>query len=280
MSTPRLPKLIWLVALGFLLTMYAAAGAGLPTVMFLIEEKNLGTIPTAEVEAMGAKMLLQRNVVVVDREMVRANLERDRKSLKAAGDARGAAALGRQFGADVVISGTVVAKPAADRIEDSKLRAYQGVVTIRAVDASTSRTLATASKESKVLDVDDASGGSKALKVAGEQALSVLIPDMLSAWRKYGSSSAPGAGVVLTFGGVDQMWKLKAIRELLKGRGDLVNDITKSSYSAGAAVFKVDAAVPSDVLAEKLVLSAPRGLKFQVLDIGEARINLKTVESR
>ena len=71
----------------------------LPRVMVIVDEKSLGTIATAEVEAMAIKKLLAQNVPVVDQDMVRANIASSQQMLIAAGDNRGAAALGTQFGA-------------------------------------------------------------------------------------------------------------------------------------------------------------------------------------
>ena len=55
--------------------------------------------------------------------MVRSTLARGQQLLQMAGDDRGAAALGLQFGAEVVLVGEAVSKPAATRIADSNLRA-------------------------------------------------------------------------------------------------------------------------------------------------------------
>ena len=111
----------------------SVAPSFLPRVMIIVDEKSLGTIATAEVEAMAVKKLIAQNVPVVDQDMVRANIARSRQMLIAAGDNRGAAALGTQFGADIVLIGEAVAKPSARRISDTNLRSYQAVATLRAV---------------------------------------------------------------------------------------------------------------------------------------------------
>ena len=116
----------------------------LPRVMVIMDEKSLGTIATAEVEAMAIKKLIALNVPVVDQDMVRANIARSRQMLITAGDNRGAAALGTQFGADIVLIGEAVAKPSARRISDTNLRSYQAVATLRAVRTDNSATLAAA----------------------------------------------------------------------------------------------------------------------------------------
>ena len=144
--------------------------------MILVDEKSLGTIPTAEVEAIAIQMLLNSNAQIVDQDMVRANLSKGQQILAMSGDNRGAAALGLQFGADLTIVGEVVAKPSARRIGDSNLRSYQAVATLRAVRTDNSATIASSSEDASVIGLDDVGGSSKALKAAGGKSLAILIP--------------------------------------------------------------------------------------------------------
>lgn len=249
-----------------------------PKIMLLIEEKNLGTIPTSEVEAMAAALLIREEVEVMDQEMVRANIKKDQTLLKMAGDSRGAVALGLQFGADIVVVGDAVAKPSARRIGDSNLRTYQAVVTLRAVNTETAKTLAAVSETASVIGLEDVSGSSKALKSAGKKTLNKLISDMLVEWELSSGATGGPRPAVLSIGGVDKVWKLKAIRSLLRSRADLVQKSTQQSYTAGAAVFEVKTGLEPARLAEQLVLNSPDGLRFQVLEIGDHKINLRAVE--
>ncbi len=267
-------------ALSALLAAFAllahATLAASPKVMLLIDEKSLGTIPTAEVEAMAARLLLEKQVTVVDQDMVKANLQKAQQSLRNAGDNRGAAALGQQFGADIIIIGEAVAKPSARRIGDSNLRSYQAVATLRAVRTDNSSALASSSEDASVVGLDDVAGSSKALKAAGQKTLSSLIPTMLKAWTE---KATPAAGkavpVELTIGGVDQIWKLKAVRDRLRSMPDAIQTSTQKQYSAGIALFDLESLVPSADLSEELVLNPPDGLKMQVLEVAPGKINLK-----
>ena len=56
--------------------------ARVPRVMLLVDEKNLGSIATSEVEAMGTGLLREQNVQVVDQDMVRSNIAKDQELLK------------------------------------------------------------------------------------------------------------------------------------------------------------------------------------------------------
>ena len=251
----------------------------LPRVMVIVDEKSLGTIATAEVEAMAIKKLLAMNVPVVDQDMVRDNVARSQQLLVAAGDNRGAAALGTQFGADVVLIGEAVAKPSARRIGDTNLRSYQAVATLRAVRTDNSATLAAASEDVTQVGLEDVSGSAKVLRAAGEKALDALLPELLAKWTP-GDASGAGAfahRVEMTVGGVDQMWKLKAVRDCLSGRTEDLRNVAQRSYVAGVAEFSMESALPPEELAEALVLAPPEGLKLQMLDVGAGRIQARVV---
>lgn len=251
--------------------------AATPKVMLLIDEKSLGTIPTAEVEALATRLLLDQQVNVVDQDMVKANLQKTQQSLRSAGDNRGASALGQQFGADVIIIGEAVAKPSARRIGDSNLRTYQAVTTLRAVRTDNSATIAASSEDASIVGLDDVAGSSKALKASGQKCLAALVPSMLKAWTE--KTAPPAAGksvpVELTIGGVDQLWKLKAIRDRLRGMPESIQTSTQKQYSAGLALFNLESLISAEELSEKLVLNPPDGLKMQVLEITSGKINLK-----
>lgn len=256
-------------------------GAGvLPKVMVIVDEKSLGTISTSEIEALAVKMLAEKQVETVDQDMVQANLQRIQQALKGAGDKRGAAALGREFGADVMLIGEAVVKPSARRIAESNLRAYQAAVTLRAVRTDNSVNLASASEDVSIVALDDVSGSAKALKHAGKKALDGLIPAMLDKWEK---TAVPEASVTkikveITVGGVDQIWKLQAVREKLRAMKDKVASVAQRSYAQGLAVFRAESLIPSEELAEALVLNPPEGLKIQVVEITPGALNLRVID--
>ena len=257
------------------------AEAALPKVMVLVDEKSLGTISTSEIEAMAVKLLGEKEVETVDQDMVQANLERVQKALKGAGDNRGAAALGREFGADVVLLGEAVVKPSARRIAESNLRAYQAAVTLRAVRTDNAVNLASASEDASVVALEDVAGSAKALKAAGKKALDAIIPAMLAKWEKTAGETAAKTKVNLdvTVGGMDQIWKLKATREKFKAMGKQIASVTQQSYAQGVAVFRVVSLLPSEELAEAVVMDPPAELKMQVVEIKPGTLSLRVVEA-
>lgn len=253
----------------------------LPRVMIMIDEQSLGTIATSEVESMAVNKLLEQNIPVVNQDMVRANIARNQQMLQMAGDNRGAASLGTQFGADVVLVGEAVAKPSARRIGETNLRSYQAVATLRAVRTDNAATLAAASQDATQIGLEDVSGSAKALRAAAEASLNRIIPEILAKWTPGGAGPVIGDALhrlEMTVGGVDQMWKLKAIRESLRGQKVDLQNVVQRSYTSGLAEFSMDSKLPPEELAEQLVLKPPKGLRMQVLEIAAGHIQLKAVE--
>lgn len=251
----------------------------LPRVMIMVDEQSLGTIPTAEVEAIGVKMLSEDGVPLVDQDMARANMAKGQQLFKSAGDNRAAASLGAQFGADVIIIGEAVAKPSARRIADTNLRTYQAVVTLRAVRTDSAETLCAASEDATAVELEDIRGSAKVLREAGNKAMEVLLPKMLKAWEPGAKKpSAFAYRIELSVGGVDAIWKLKAIRQGLRGMDGQTRNVSQRSYTAGLAQFSLEASLPSEELVEELVLNPPEGIRFQVLEVLPNQIQLKAVE--
>jgi hypothetical protein len=268
------------MALVLLLGVATMARAGiLPKVMVVIDEKSLGTIATSEIEALAVKALAEKGIETVDQDMVAANLQRMRQALKQAGDGRGASALGREFGADVVLIGEAVVKPSAKRVADSNLRSYQAAVTLRAVRTDNAANLAAVSEDAAVVALEDVSGSARALRTAGTQAIDKLLPLML-AKRDKGTAATGNRDAVpidITLGGVDQIWKLKAFREQFRGMEELSSVIQKS-YAQGLAVFRVSSRLPAEELAEAIVMNPPGELQVQVVEIKAGALTLRAVE--
>lgn len=251
----------------------------LPTVLLMIDEKSMGTIATGEIETMATEMLIKEKVSVVDQDLVNAKINKQQQLLKIAGDPRGAAALGLQFGADVVIVGEVISKPAARRIEGTNMRTYQGIATLRAIRSDNAVAIATGSAHASVMGVEDVAGSSEALNAAGKKTLGKLIPEMLDAYEKAQVDGIGGtaARITLTIGGVDQLWKLKALREMLHAMDDKVQKVAQHSYISGLATFSLESRIPVEELSEMLVMKPPQGLKIQVLNVSPGEVDLRAV---
>lgn len=255
--------------------------AALPKMMVMVDEKAIGSVSTSEIETMAVKALGEKGIETVDQNMVQNNLERIQKAFRGTGDNRAAAAMGREFGADVILIGEAVAKPNASKIGDTNLRSYMATVSFRAVRIDNSVNIASASESSTVVAMDDLSGSSRALKAAGKKALDSIVPAIITKWENPTAAVSAKEGktaVEITVGGMDQVWKLKATRVCLKGKKKAISSVTQKSYAQGVAIFRVDSLLPSEELAEELVMHPPEDLKVQVVEIRPGALNLRVVE--
>ena len=271
-------KLLFAIALCFAAF---AARAAMPKVLVMVDEKALGSVSTSEIETMAVRKLAAKGVETVDQSMVQANLERIQKALRGAGDSRASAVMGREFGADVMLIGEAVAKPNATKIGDSNLHSYIATVSFRAVRVDNSVNVASSSEMATVIAMDDITGSSKALRAAGEKALDVVISGLLAGWDKSSAAAAKAkekTPIEITVGGMDQIWKLKETRVKLKSMKKTLENVVQKSYAQGAAIFRVESLIPSEELAEELVLNPPEGLKIQVVEIKPAILSLRVVE--
>ena len=253
----------------------AAALADMPKVLLMVDEKNLGSVATSEIETLAVEMLQEKGIETVDRNMLENNLERVQKAFRGAGDNRAAAAMAREFGADVILLGEAVAKPNAAKVGESNLRSYQAAVTLRAVKTDNAVNIATSSANARAVALDDVEGGTKALQEAGRKAIAAIIPKLAG---KADAAAGP-RNIELTVGGMDQIWKLKETRQRLKGMKDCVAAVAQKSYAQGAAVFRVSSLLPAEELAEELVMNPPEDLKVQIVEIRENAISARVVDA-
>jgi len=259
-----------------------AVQAAMPKVLVMVDEKALGSVSTSEIETMAASMLGEKGIETVDQNMVQNNLERIQKAFRGTGDNRAAAAVGREFGADIVLIGEAVAKPNASKIASSNLRSYVASVTLRAVRIDNSVNLASSAESATIVAMDDVSGSSRALRAAGQKALNGIIPQIVKKWGAPdapGMSNIAGGPVEVTVGGIDKIWKLKETRSRLRGMKKAVSFVSQKSYAQGVAVFHVEALIPSEELAEELVMNPPDDLKVQVVEIKPAALSLRVVDA-
>lgn len=153
-----------------------------PRVIVLLNEKDAGGAAAAEAESAAVNYLVAHNIPVVDRAVVQSNQEKIQALLALAGDDQGAAAIGMQFGADVILRGEAEARQTAAGIRGSKLNSYQGKLDLRAIDADDGQILAAAAAAVPAIAMDAVNGSAQALQSAAARALPELLPKLLAAW--------------------------------------------------------------------------------------------------
>lgn len=275
--------LSWVIILGsfilLALSSYShAAGKGhTPRFMIMIDEKNLGTYSIAEAEKMITEYLMSRGVEVVDSELIKTNIDRDKALQAMGGGPRAAAALGLQFGADVIIVGKAISKGSAEQIKDTSFRSYQASVSLKAIRTDNAEVLAIESNDTARIHVDDMAGGTLAIREATAPLINTFIPKVLSRWGNPSQSEA--RKIQLIVGDVQHVWQIAALKKLLQEKVKGIKELVQRSFVSGVAIFEVLCNCDSQGLAEDLTMSDPGYFRLKILGITPNKLDIKLVET-
>lgn len=250
-------------------------GANAPRFMVLIDEKNIGAYQMDETEKVVNEYLVDQGLEVVDAELVRSKLDRDKALQAMAAGPAPAAALGLQFGAEVIIVGKAVAKGSADTVKDTSFRSYQASVSLKAIRTDTAEILAAESREAAKIHVDDVAGGTGAIRDAAKPVIAALLPKVLAKW---GGGSGEVRRIEVVVGDVTQVWQVAALKQLLRERVKGVKELVQRSYVSGVAIFEVRAALDTQALAEQLTLAKPEHFALKVLAVSPNKVDARLVE--
>jgi hypothetical protein len=121
--------------------------------MIMIEERNLGTYVVDEAERVITEYLMEMGMEVVDAELIRTNVDRDKALQAMNASPRSAAAVGLQFGADIVLVGKAISKGSAEQIKETAFRSYQASVSIKAIRTDTAEILAVENRDAAKIHV-------------------------------------------------------------------------------------------------------------------------------
>lgn len=253
----------------------APAWGGSSRFMILITEKNMGAYSMDDAAQVFAQRLLASGAEVIDAELVKTSVTRDKALQVSAGEPRAAAALGLSFGADIIVVGKAVAKGSAERIRDTGFRSYSATVSLRAIRTDTAEVVASESASATKIHVDDLAGGSEAIRLAAEELGGRMIPPLLAASGK-GPAGATRE-VALIVGGVEQVWQVAAIKQTLRENVRGVSDVSQRSFTAGVVAFDVMWSGDSQKLAEELTLAKPAYFRLRVLSVTPNKIDAQFV---
>lgn len=248
-----------------------------PRFMVMIEEKNLGTYTVDEAEKVITAYLMANGMEVVDAELIKTNVDRDKALQVMNASPRSAAAMGLQFGADVVLIGKAISKGSADQIKDTSFRSYQASVSLKAIRTDTAEILAMENREAAKIHVDDMVGGSLAIREAASPLVRDLLPRMMAKLGRGGAGEP--RKIQLVIGDVTQVWQVAALKQLLRERIPGTKDVVQRGFVSGVATFDVHCQGDSQSLAEELTLANPGPFRLKVLGVTPNKLDMKLVET-
>ncbi len=249
---------------------------GNPRMMFLVEESiegvrdaGIGSGDMSQAETSLVQAFLDAGFEVVDSATVAANINRDQALKAVEGDAVAAAALGSQYGADVIITAKVAAS-SGDKILKTSMKSHQAAITAKVVRADTGAIITSATEQGKHAHIDDMAGGIAAIDKASQQLADVLIPRILEQWRQ---DIQTATTIQLMVSNVS-FTQLKALKTVLQNEIRGVKEVYQRSFQSNMARLDVDIQSTTETLADELVSKEFNGFSIEITGMTENRIDV------
>jgi len=242
-----------------------------PRFMVMVNEKNIGAYNVSEAENVITEYLLSKGFDVVDMELIKTNIDRDKALQAMMSGPQAAAALGLQFNADIIIVGKAIAKGSAEHIKDTAFRSYQARVSLKVIKTDTAEILAYGSKSAAKIHVDDVVGGSQAIHNATATLINSLIPRAMA--KLESPRKKVNRKIKLVIGNIHQIWQVAEVKKILREKISGVQDVTQRNFVSGVAVFDVDYSKDSQHLAEDLTLAKPGYFQIKVVGVSPSKVD-------
>jgi hypothetical protein len=249
-----------------------------PRMMVIMDEK-IGSAESgfsaglSESEIAIIQKFTEKGFNFVDQATVKKNIERNKALQAIAGDNSSAAAIGLEYGAEVVIIGNAAAKIAGKGIQGTELKSIHASLTARAVKTDTGEILATASEKGVIAHLDETAGGSFAIKKAGEKIASSLINQIIDKWSgEIGGQST----VQLIITGINFV-NLNKFKSVIQTQVRGVQKLHQRSFAAGVAVIDVETRTSAQAMAEELAMKNFEIFKVEIIGLSANKIDIKVI---
>jgi hypothetical protein len=211
-----------------------------PKVMVIINESNIENDDPGNQAAENAIITFLKDPYgfdLVDPQVVASIKNSKQKMATLAGNAAEAAAIGTQFGAEVLITGTAISKKAdAMSANLGGMVSVQADITLKAINCATGRIIGSSSEHAAKVHISPQTAGTQAIAKAAEKGAGKLLDAIIKDWQGQANNGLPlnvSVSAVTTFG------KKNAIVQTLKGMSG-VNAIHERSWDAQSGLFVID----------------------------------------
>jgi len=189
-----------------------------PRVMVIVGENNVGNTEPANNAAETAIIGFLRDpyeFTVVDPQ-VSATIRASRQKMAAlAGDEAAAAAIGAQYGAEVIITGSAVSREAQGMTQNlGGMVSVQADVTLKAINCSSAGIIGTASGHGAKVHISPNTAGNQAIEKASGIAMKKLLDVIIKEWQNQLNN---GTQLTLTVNNVLNFRAKNAVIQTLEG---------------------------------------------------------------
>lgn len=257
---------------------------GKPRLMLLIEEKNMGTayyswaadLSTTETVLM--EKMMEKGFRFVDKQTVMRKLKRNQLQAALNGDVMVAQQIAQQTGAEVLLIGKALSKPASGGprvLQQAGMVSCQANINLRAVRADDGSILATASQQAAAAHIDQITGGTLALKKAANFIADDLAGKIVEKWQQDVYS---GTTINLRLLDVPTFSDLVKFKNLLPVVVRGVQNLYQRDFSAGTAEFELDVKGSANQIAEEMAVKDFSPYKVEVLNVSQNTIVAKLIK--
>ena len=184
-------------------------------------------------------------------------------------------ALGNKIGADILISGTAIAKAATNTMGGT-LQAYQAELDLQAFDVQSGQSMGRTFQKAVASAPDASAGGREALTNAGTLAGEDLARQVMAAWqRKQDGSAVIDVAVEGTSGQIASFVKLRTAISSLSG----VKELKMKEMATDHALIAVNYQGTARSLADALLLETFSGFGIDIYDVTTQAIRIRLISN-
>ncbi len=254
---------------------------GMPRLMVLVEERNIDEyhtlfqmdMNTTETELMN--VLMSKGFTFVDRNVVMQKIKRDAVRAAIEGDRNSAKAIALESGAELLIIGKAVSKPASNVpsvVRQAGLVSVQATLNLRAIRSDDGRIIATTTQQAAAAHIDPLNGGTRALQKAARLAAEDLTRKIVQVWQK---DVYTGTTIQIRILDIPSYADLIRFRNMLKSFVRGVNNIYQREFTGTVALLDVEVTGKASQIAEELVLKDFSPYRVEVLNVSQNALVIK-----
>ena len=214
-----------------------------PLIMIILPEylhRSSIPYPTGETEII--RLFVEQGFPVIDQSQIQTIRYKDEAKRAAQGDVAAAAALGKQFEAEIIIVGEAESQRIGRRMPGNIVSCNAQIV-VRAVQTETAKILATHRMTDKGLDINEESAAQKALTSVGRKIADYLIEEIDHKWR--GMTTGLTRSLVLKIVNVT-FKELLLFEDALQKRIPAVQNMHRRYFDVTGKITEIEATITGD----------------------------------
>lgn len=248
-----------------------------PRILIIMDEQNIGqsydkyhflSVDMTIAEATLINKFIEKGFECIDAAIMRENVKQDQAYAALTGNSEVAAQLGKNLGAEIIVTGKAVAKVATG-INLGGMKSCQANLTARVIKADIASVIATSTQHAAYPHIDEVTGGTKAIEKAANKLGDELINKIAEKWREEFYNATTVKVIVRD---VDSFSEINDFKSSLKYYVRGIKDVYQRNFSAGLAELDVKITGNADQLARELEVKEFDKFNVKIIESSMNRI--------